>query len=376
MSTTVCLFARTLAYPKGGGHLWAYLNWAMGLRSCGCEVIWLEALPTSQSSEIILDWVCALKGHLERYGLSDRIALCSEKDAPLPPALAGAALDEHAVREADVLLNMAYCTFDRIIARSRRSALIDIDPGLTQIWVSNKQFSLPPHDRYFTIGETVGASGAGFSDCGLRWQYIQPCVALDFWPVRDAPPGAAYTTVSSWWGGNWVVDGREVYDNNKRAGFLPYLKLPHKADARLELALSLGTDEQDERASLEREGWVIRDAASVCGSPSDYQSYIQNSRGEYSCAKPSCVRLQNAWISDRTLCYLASGKPAVVQHTGASRFLPDADGLLRFRNFEEAIHLLAETEVNYARHCKSARVLAETFFDASKVAHKLLERCL
>jgi hypothetical protein len=81
-------------------------------------------------------------------------------------------------------------------------------------------------------------------------------------------------------------------------------------------------------------------------------------------------------MSDRTLCYLASGKPAVVQHTGPSQFLPDADGLLRFRNFEEAIHLLAEAEMNYARHCKSARALAETFFNAGKVAHNVLERCL
>lgn len=374
MSTTVCLFARTLAYPEGGGHLWVYLNWAMGLRSCGCEVIWLENFSASQPSEVILDWVCALKQRLAPYGLSERIALCSEKEAPLPPVLARAVLDEHVVREADVLLNLAYCNFGRIIARCRRSALIDIDPGLTQIWLSNRQFSLPPHDRYFTIGETVGTPGASFSDCGLHWQYTPPCVALDFWPVCEAPDGAAYTTVSNWDGREWVLDGRESYDNNKRTGFLPYLKLPHKADVRLELALSLGNEH--ERANLERDGWIIRDAASMCGSPSDYQRYIQNSRGEFSCAKPSCVRLQNAWISDRTLCYLASGKPAIVQHTGPSQFLPDADGLLRFRNFEEAIQLLADAEMNYARHCKSARALAETFFDAGKVAHNVLERCL
>jgi hypothetical protein len=372
MSTTVCLTAKTLDYPQGGGHLWVYLNWAIGLRSCGCDVIWLENFSASQPPEIILDWMCTLKQRLEPYGLSERIALFSDMEAPLPPALAAVALDEHAVREADLLLNMAYCNFDRIIARSRRSAVIDIDPGLTQIWLSNRQISLPPHHRYFTIGETVGAPDARFSDCGLPWEYTPPCVALECWPVRDAPPGAAYTTVANWSAGKWVVDGRDSYDNRKRTGFLPYLKLPHKTDARLELALS----DEHERASLERDGWVIRHAASVCGSPLDYQRYIQNSRGEFSCAKPSYVQLQSAWISDRTLCYLASGKPTVVEHTGPSRFLPDADGLLRFRNFEEAIYLLAEAEINYARHCKSARVLAETFFDAGKVAHNVLERCL
>jgi hypothetical protein len=279
------------------------------------------------------------------------------------------------VREADVLLNMAYCNFHRIIARSRRSVLIDIDPGLTQIWLSNRQISLPSHDRYFTTGETSGTAGARFADCGLRWQYTPPCVALDFWPVREAPPGTSYTTVSSWYGNEWVFDGGESYDNDKRTGFLPYLQLPHKTDVRLELALALGGDEQ-ERVSLERNGWAIQEATSVCRSPSDYQQYIQRSRGEFSCAKPSYGRLQNAWISDRTLCYLASGKPAIVEHTGPSGFLPDADGLLRFRSFEEASQLLAEAEINYARHCKSARALAETFFDAAKVVHNLLERCL
>ena len=89
--------------------------------------------------------------------------------------------------------------------------------------------------------------------------------------------------------------------------------------------------------------------------PWDYQRYVQASQGEFSCAKPSCVRLQNAWVSDRTLCYLASGKPAVVQHTGASRFLPDAEGLFRFRTLEEAAHALSAAQSDYERHGRLAR---------------------
>ena len=375
MSTTACVVAKTLDYPEGGGHLWVYLNWVMGLQSCGCEVIWLENFAATHSPDVIFDRVFTLKQRLQPYGLSERIALFSEIEGPLPPGLAGKVLDEQAVRQADVLLNLAYCNSERIISRSRHSALIDIDPGLTQIWLSNRQISLPPHHRYFTIGETVGTPGARFTDCGLHWQYTPPCVALDLWPVCEAPLGASYTTVSNWSAGRWVLDGGESYSNDKRTGFLPYLKLPHKTDARLELALSLGGDEH-ERVSLERNGWVIQEATAVCGSPSDYQKYVRRSRGEFSCAKPSCVRLQNAWISDRTLCYLASGKPAIVEHTGPSRFLPDADGLLRFRSFEEAGQLLDEAELNYVRHCKSARTLAETFFDAGKVVHNVLERCL
>jgi hypothetical protein len=127
---------------------------------------------------------------------------------------------------------------------------------------------------------------------------------------------------------------------------------------------------------LHDKGWEVRNAWEVTCMPQDYQRYIQNSRGEFSCVKPSCVRLQNAWISDRTLCYLASGKPAVVEYTGASRFLPDADGLLRFRNRAEAVAMLAAAEMEYDRHCQSARNLAEEYFDAKKVAKGMLERSL
>jgi hypothetical protein len=90
----------------------------------------------------------------------------------------------------------------------------------------------------------------------------------------------------------------------------------------------------------------------------------------------SCVRLQNAWISDRTLCYLASGKPAVVQRTGPSRFLPEAAGLFRFRDSAEAIQCLNAASADYERQCGLARALAGEYFDASAVVEHLLERAL
>ena len=92
--------------------------------------------------------------------------------------------------------------------------------------------------------------------------------------------------------------------------------------------------------------------------------------------KPACVRLQNAWVSDRTLCYLASAKPAVVQHTGPSRFLPEAAGMFRFRNLQEAARCLEQVAGDYERQCRLARALAEEHFDARKVVGRLLERAL
>jgi hypothetical protein len=127
---------------------------------------------------------------------------------------------------------------------------------------------------------------------------------------------------------------------------------------------------------LQDRGWRVRDAWEITGTPWGYRRYIQSSLGEFSCAKPSYVRLQNAWISDRTLCYLASGKPAVVQYTGASRFLPDREGLFRFRDIEEAAICLDLAASDYERQCRLARMLAEEYFDARKVVARVLERAL
>jgi hypothetical protein len=136
----------------------------------------------------------------------------------------------------------------------------------------------------------------------------------------------------------------------------------------------LGSDE--ERAELEERGWRVRHSYDVASTPWDYQHYVQESSGEFSCVKPSCVRLQNAWVSDRTLCYLASGKPAVIEHTGPSRFLPDAEGLFRFRTIDEAARALEKLADDYDHQCQLARELAEEHFEARTVVGHVLEQAL
>jgi hypothetical protein len=186
---------------------------------------------------------------------------------------------------------------------------------------------------------------------------------------------APYTTVAHWWHQPEEVDGRTI-DNNKWVSFMEYVDVPGEVPQRLELALGEGSGIPEARAYWGRHGWQVADAWEVASTPWDYQRFIRDSRGEFSCAKATCMVLENAWISDRTLCYLASGKPAVVQHTGPSRFLPDAEGLLRFRTPAEAVARLQEAEADYEHHSRSARQLAEDHFDATKVAADLLERAL
>ncbi len=375
MSIKVCLCAKTLHYLEGGGgHLWVYLNWALGLRSLGCQVVWLEGVSPNTPVHEVKARVATLKRCLERYGLAESVALCSRTSEPLSAATVGACLDLETIAKADLLLNMAYGIPSEVVGRFRRSALIDIDPGLTQIWMSEGQITVAPHDVYFTIGETVGQPGARFPDCGLEWQYTCPCVALDWWPPTLANSNSSYTTVTNWYD-SWVEFQGQSYSNAKRDGFLPFLDLPKHTSQPLELALNIDGDDV-EKVSLQERGWLVREASGIANTPWDYRRYIQGSRGEFSCAKPSCVKLQNAWISDRTLCYLASGKPAVVQHTGPSRFLPDSAGLFRFHDVEEAACYLEDATADYERQCRLARTLAEKHFDAKKIIRRVLEKAL
>ena len=375
MSTTVCLYADTLYYPQGGGHSWVYLNWALGLRSLGCEVVWLERVRgrrTDPGDEEA--YFNSLKARLAHYGL-EHIALWSPSGRQPPQEVTEQCLDIDSGVGADLLLALRYDLPSQLVSPFRRSALLDIDPGLLQTWISRGQVQPARYTHYFTTGETVGRPGARFPDAGLEWHYAPPCVALDWWPVCPAEEGAPFTTVSHWYMDEWMEDGGEAYPNGKRDGFLPFLDLPCHTAQPLELALYLEGD-QAERRALEARGWRMRESVEVAATPWDYQGYIQASRGEFSCVKPSCVRLENAWISDRTLCYLASGKPAVVQHTGPSRFLPDAAGLFRFNDLGEAVRCLGAAASDYERHGRLARALAEEHFDARKVVGSVLERAL
>jgi hypothetical protein len=376
MSASICLCANSIGYPQGGGHRWVYLNWALGLCALGCEVTWLETIAAGTSADRIRTDAAALRESLRPYGLADRVALCSDRGEPLPADLADGYLGIDAAAAADLLLNFRYSLDEGAVGRFRRSALVDIDPGLLQVWLSKGHIRLAAHDAYFTIGETVGRPGTPIPDVGLDWRYTPPCVALEWWPMNASGPEAAFTTVSHWYANEWIEDGGEVYANDKRTGFVPFLELPRRTAQPLELALCLGGDEAEERRMLEASGWRVRHAFDVASTPHDYQRYVQTSRGEFSCVKPSCVRLQNAWISDRTLCYLASGKPAVVQHTGPSRFLPDAAGLWRFRDLAGAAACLDAVAADYDRQSRQARALAEEYFDARSVAGRVLEQAL
>ena len=365
MALNVFLAANTIHYPAGG-HFWVYLNWALSLVAAGCKVFWLETFKRNTSRDEQVVQLQSLKKRVGRYGFGD-VFLCTEEGE-------NADIDFCVPYQKDVLIDINYKIPAEVVNQFRKSVLIDLDPGLNQVWLSKNKLHFVPHDFYFTIGETVGKPGTLVPDSGIHWHYTPPPVYLEKWPVKKATPGAPYTTVTHWWGGRIRLGEKKFY-NGKRAGFLPYLELPGHISQKVELAIHLTTKEADEkdREIFNSHGWSIKNSSVVASTAEDYHDYIQNSAGEFSCVKPSCVLLQNAWISDRTICYLASGKPAIVEHTGSSSFLPDADGIFRFRNLTEAIQAFEKVSADYEHQCKRARALAEEFFDGRKIAENLLQ---
>ena len=376
MSAAICLAAaRTIMYPHGGGHLWVYLQWALSLLALGWRVIWLEGIDPGDPERDPRELATTLKQRLKPYGLADSVALCSLTDEPLPPDVTEHAMDLEAAYEADLLLNLWHSLPASVVNRFRRAAFVDTDPGLLQIWMTRGDVQVASHHLYFTIGETVGTSAARFPDCGLRWLYTPPPVFLPAWPTVSVDSTAPYTTVTHWWGSRFEFGG-QIINEEKHVSFLEYKELPSRICASLELAICLGEHYDDWRARLEPLGWQVRQAWDVSATPDQYRAYIQQSRGEFSCAKPACMTLANAWVSDRTLCYLASGKPAVVQHTGDSRVLPDAGGLFRFRNMDEAVQAFSAVESDYERHARLARQLTEEHFNGCDVVARVLEQTL
>jgi hypothetical protein len=264
---------------------------------------------------------------------------------------------------------------------ARRTVYLDTDPGFTQSKLSaaehgtadeDQLFSVAlirEHDRFFTYAEHIGRSDCRLPTCGLEWHTTRQPIVLDRWLVRLDPSARCWTTVMSWKveRGAPLIDG--VSYGGKDVEFRRFVGLPRRATGTcLELALGGAAP----TAELTAHGWLVVEAYARSASMEAYQSYLQQSRGEWSVAKEAYVALRSGWFSTRSAAYLAAGKPVVVQDTGWSAHYPTGAGLLAFTTVEEAAAALAEVEGDYRRHCEAARAVAEREFDARPVLNRLL----
>jgi hypothetical protein len=152
------------------------------------------------------------------------------------------------------------------------------------------------------------------------------------------------------------------------------MTLPTRTKEQFLLALAIHPDERKDLAALAENGWRLMDPARVAGTPTDYQRFIQGSKAEFGIAKSGYVAARCGWFSDRSVCFLASGRPVLAQDTGFDRFLPTGVGLFSFANGEDVLAGIDAVQRDYVRHTKAARRLAEEYFDSDKVLTRLLSR--
>ncbi len=366
-------------YPEGGGNFWVPLQWVLGLRALGIDAWWLEILWTRGDAGRDRRFIDAFHAAVARAGVAECTALVYFPDGGRdePPGRVehfGLNATELAARTRDgVLFNLANSLTTSLRAGFGRTVLVDIDPGTFQLWAREWDMGVGTHDVHVTIGQHLGAADCPIPLGDVAWHRIWPPVHLPAWPRQPPPaPGAAYTTVTQWWNAQYAYLDGELYDCNKRAGFLPILPLPERTGVPIEIAANISPGEVEDRALLARHGWRLVDPAVVAGSPETFRRYIQASRGEVSAAKPAYVKARAGWMSDRTICYLASGRPCVVEANGAEDHLPASRGLRVFTTLDEAVEAVRAVEADHAAAARAARALAEDVFATSVVLPPLL----
>ncbi len=230
---------------------------------------------------------------------------------------------------------------------------------------------LRAHDTHFSFGENLGSPDCLAPTGTFNWQPTRQPVVMDLWR-HQFPPGPAYNTITTWHNsGKDLVYRGETYYWTKDREFEKVLDLPTRRNVRLELASSLDAQTHDRLRKL---GWRHVDSIAISRDFNSYRTYIQRSRGEFTVARDQYVRPRTGWFSDRSACYLASGRPVITQETGFSKFLPTGAGLHSFSDMDGVLNAIDRIEANYAGECNAARDIAAEYFSAEKVIADLMHR--
>lgn len=361
-----------------GGHAWVDMQYLLGLASLGHDVIYLEECgPESW----VYDW------RTQRMTNELELPANYVRDCLEPVGLAG----KWAYRAGEQVVGMSENQLRRLCAeadcfivrgapmpqwrdeylKARRRVFVDSDPAFTQVHIARGQRELCDTvrhcEQHFTIGQRLGEPDCPVPTCDLHWIRTLAPVALEHWPVADPPPpDAPFTTVMQWHSYKSLEhDGVEY--GNKNVSFPPFFELPRYTDTPLLIAMT-GRPTQD----IEALGWQLVDGYEPSATPASYQRFIAQSRGEFSVAKHGYVNSRCGWFSDRSVCYMASGRPVVVQDTGLADWLDIGEGIVPFDDLEGAAAALQTVRADDARYAAAARKAAEKTFNASAVLTALL----
>ena len=365
------LFAGIIARYPFGGVTWCSLMYLLGLRALGHEVFYVE-----DTGECVYDPVqnarstdpsygtSYIHAALEPFGLGDRWAFVNY-DGTYHGR--GAEAVRSFCADADLFLNLSGGSWfwrDEY-ARIPRKAFIDSDPAFTQLAIAKREpwyvEFFQRFDRLFTFGANIGTAASPVPTGEFTWLKTWQPVTLDDWATSLAPRDR-FTSVMT-----WQIESFTDVGGNKDQEFLRFIDLPSRTAQPFELAIN------GPQRLLREHGWQTVDAMGASRSLWDYREFIQSSKAEFGVAKHTYVATRSGWFSDRTECYLSSGRPALVQDTGWTAHLPHGDGLLAFSNPDEALAGIERINSDYDRHARRAYEISREYFDAARVLTRLLD---
>jgi hypothetical protein len=376
---TILLSGMVAGDPHQGGATWAVLQYLLGLARLGHEVylvepVRAEALRPAGGLLADSDSAAYFRQVVADFGLAGRAALLlagTDQTVGLPhDAL------RQVARRADLLLNISGMLTDPdLTSRIPLRVYLDLDPAFNQLWHAAQGIDMrfAGHTHFVTVGLALGQPECPVPTCGLAWvPTVQP-VVLEHWPVAGPVAHDALTTVGNW-RGYGSVEYQGVFYGQKAHSLRDLVALPTRTAEKFLLALAIHPGEARDLEALARNGWALADPVRVAGTPADYRRFLQGSKGELGIAKSGYVASRCGWFSDRSACYLASGRPVLAQETGFSRFLPVGEGLFAFQTADDVLAAVEALNRDYARHRRAARALAEEFFDSDRVLARLLGR--
>lgn len=388
------LYSGSLAQVPGqGGLTWLHLQFLLGLRRLGWDVLFVDRLEPEMCVDAAGQPATAAESEnlryflsvMNEYGLADCFSLrCGRRLAPQGEqhlaernvcfGLPRERVLERAADAAFLLNVMGYLNDEEILGRVRRRVFIDIDPGFGQMWQDLRLHdAFQGHDDFVTLGQNIGQPCCAIPTCDRKWITMPPPVVLEQWPAQPPCFDGAFTSIGAWRGPNGPIEyhgrtyGLRVHEFRKFVG-LPSLC----PNTRFEMALDIHPGDAKDIEMLREQGWSLVDPKAVCDGPAEYRNYIARSKAEFMIPKQMYVDTHSGLLSDRSVYYLASGRPVLARDTGISNLYLTGDGLLTFSTLEEAAAGVESINRDYARHARAARRLAVQFFDSDKVLTKLL----
>jgi hypothetical protein len=359
-------------------YFWHSVSFALGFRALGHDVWFLDDGGDEpwgwDPQTLTADPSCSagvrfLESEMDAVGLSDRWCFRHVPEGRWYGM--GEADTRQVLRDADLFVSVSMlCPMRPEYCSIPHRAGIDTDPVFTQIRIAREGLAdriSEDYTRLFTFGRPPLPAQRH------EWVPTRQPVVTEAWPTAAGVDGdAPFTTVTSWQAyGPTEWDGVEYAAKNRTLN--DFLDLPCRTDVPIEVALGGGENHWEGSEVLGANGWTVIDPGAFSYSTAAFRDWLAASAGELGFAKHGYVTARSGWFSERTCCYLASGRPAVVQDTGWTDWLPTGDGLLPFTTMDEAVAGLEEARGNLPRHAAGARRIVEEHFEAGAVCADLLE---